>query len=97
MSSAATHRHVERARKPAQAREEAAEREEEGGSVTHYMEEHEWPRLTVGAAAAAGAGLLAVSIVGLGPAVVAGAAGYLAYREMRAKREKATSGSRPSE
>ncbi len=89
MSTAATHRHVEKARRPAPPPREAAEQEEESGRVSHYMEEHEWPRLTAGVAAAAGASLVAATIIGVGPAAIAGAAGYLAYREMRAKRARA--------
>jgi hypothetical protein len=41
--------------------------------------------LTAGVAAASGAGLIAVSVLGIGPAAVAGAAGYLAYRAMKEK------------
>lgn len=41
----------------------------------------------LGVAAAAGAGLLLVSLVGAGAAAVAGAAGYLAYRELSEKRK----------
>lgn len=39
-----------------------------------------WQRLTVGVAAAAGGGLVAAAMLGVGPAALAGAAGYLAYR-----------------
>ena len=41
-----------------------------------------WQRMTAGVAAAAGGGLLAAAVVGVGPAALAGAAGYLAYRAM---------------
>jgi len=41
-----------------------------------------WQRVALGVAAAAGGGLLAVALVGVGPAAVAGAAGYLAYRKL---------------
>ena len=90
MSSAATHRHAEKSRKPA-TREEMAEREDAEGPLTTYLEEHEWPRLTAGITAAAGVGLLAVSFMGVGPAAIAGAAGYLAYRELSGKRSRAAS------
>jgi len=36
--------------------------------------------MAAGVAAAAGGGLLAAAAVGVGPAALAGAAGYLAYR-----------------
>jgi hypothetical protein len=39
-----------------------------------------WQRMAAGVAAAAGGGLLAAAVVGVGPAALAGAAGYLAYR-----------------
>lgn len=42
-----------------------------------------WPIVTAGVAAAGGAGLLLVGIVGAGPAAIAGAAGYLAYRGLK--------------
>lgn len=45
-----------------------------------------WQRVTVGVAAAAGSGLLAVALIGVGPAAIAGAAGYLAYRGLRGER-----------
>jgi len=91
MTREATHRQVEKPRKPATMPEETAEREEPAGPRTNYLDEHEWPRLTAGIAAAAGAGMLAVSLIGVGPAAVVGAAGYLAYRELTGKRSKATS------
>jgi hypothetical protein len=40
----------------------------------------------VGVLAAAGAGLVLVSMAGVGATAVAGAAGYLAYHELTAKR-----------
>ena len=43
-------------------------------------------RVGVGVLAAAGAGLVLVSMAGVGATAVAGAAGYLAYRELTAKR-----------
>jgi hypothetical protein len=93
MSNAATHRHVEKPRKPAATHEEMemAERDDVEGPLTTYLEEHEWPRLTAGITVAAGVGLLAVSFIGVGPAAIAGAAGYVAYRELSGKRSKATS------
>jgi hypothetical protein len=49
-----------------------------------------WPNSMVaaGVAAAGGVGLLAASVIGVGPAAIAGAAGYLAYRGMTDKNEK---------
>jgi len=44
-----------------------------------------WQRVAVGVAAAAGGGLLAATVIGVGPAALAGAAGYLAYRGMQHK------------
>ncbi len=41
-----------------------------------------WQRTAAGVAAAAGGGLLAAAMVGVGPAAIAGAAGYLAYRSL---------------
>lgn len=91
MSRDATSRRVEKAHKPPTTPEEAPQHEEAEGPLTTYLEEHEWPRLTAGIAAAAGAGLLAVTFIGVGPAAIAGAAGYLAYRELSGKQSKATS------
>jgi hypothetical protein len=51
-----------------------------------------WQRLTVGVAAAAGGGLLAAAALGVGPAALAGAAGYLAYRGLRGHGKKDESG-----
>ena len=45
-----------------------------------------WQRTAVGVAAAAGGGLLAAALVGVGPAAIAGAAGYLAFRGMGQKK-----------
>jgi len=39
-------------------------------------------RTIVGIAAAAGGALIAATVLGLGPAALAGAAGYIAYREI---------------
>jgi hypothetical protein len=52
-----------------------------------------WQRLTVGVAAAAGGGLIVASLVGVGPAAIAGAAGYLAYQGLKGQsnKRKATS------
>jgi hypothetical protein len=41
----------------------------------------------VGVLAAAGAGLVLVSVAGVGATAVAGAAGYLAYRELTTKKK----------
>jgi hypothetical protein len=45
-------------------------------------------RAAVGIVAAAGGALLAGAALGLGPAALAGAAGYVAYREMSEKPKK---------
>ncbi len=42
-----------------------------------------WQRMAAGVAAAAGGGLIAAAVVGVGPAALAGAAGYLAYRGLK--------------
>jgi hypothetical protein len=44
---------------------------------------YSWPTITAGVVAAGGAGLVAASLIGVGPAALAGAAGYLAYRGMK--------------
>jgi hypothetical protein len=49
-----------------------------------------WERVALGVAAAAGTGLLAATWIGVGPAALAGAAGYLAYHGLRGKRKAAT-------
>ena len=41
-----------------------------------------WRRVTVGVAAAAGGGLAAAAMLGVGPAAIAGVAGYLAYKKL---------------
>lgn len=45
-------------------------------------------KVAVGVAAAGGAGLLAATLVGVGPAALAGAAGYLAYKGFTGKRSE---------
>jgi hypothetical protein len=87
--TAATQRHAEKPRKPAPTQAETTRLETAEHQLSTYMEEHEWPRLTAGVAAAAGAGLLIASVIGVGPAAIAGAAGYLAYRELHGKRASA--------
>jgi hypothetical protein len=47
-----------------------------------------WQRIALGVAAAASGGLIAVSVLGVGPAAVAGAAGYLAYRGLTGRRQE---------
>ena len=47
------------------------------------LPEGSWQRTTAGVAAAAGGGLLAAAMVGVGPAALAGVAGYLAYKSLR--------------
>jgi hypothetical protein len=54
-----------------------------------------WERLALGVGAAAGGGLLAAMWIGVGPVALAGAAGYLAYRELNEKRRPAEGGVKP--
>jgi len=58
------------------------------GTETSLEPHQHWPNAAVGiaVAAAAGGGLLVATILGAGPAAVAGAAGYLAYRGLKQKR-----------
>jgi hypothetical protein len=60
-------------------------------TVENVLPAGSWQRVTLGVAAAAGGGLLAAAIVGVGPAAIAGAAGYLAYRGLRGKEEESRS------
>ncbi len=48
-----------------------------------FWESHPGPRVALGVGAAAGGGLLAALTLGVGPAAIAGAAGYLAYRGLK--------------
>ena len=58
--------------------------------VESLVPEGSWQRTALGVAAAAGGGLIATALIGVGPVAIAGAAGYLAYREMaRSRDEKA--------
>jgi|SRR5580700_8617111 hypothetical protein len=52
------------------------------GTIESLLPAGSGERTTVGIAAAAGGALLASATLGLGPAALAGAAGYVAYREM---------------
>jgi hypothetical protein len=51
-----------------------------------------WERVALGVAAAAGSGLAMATWIGVGPAALAGAAGYLAYRGLSEKRKTAEAG-----
>lgn len=51
-----------------------------------------WERVAIGVGAAAGGGLLAALWIGVGPAALAGAAGYLAWRQLRESRKEAVAG-----
>lgn len=66
-------------------------RKEAEGLRIHFASlfgEGSWERVAMGVGAAAGGGLLAAALVGVGPAALAGAAGYLAYRGLiRQQRE----------
>lgn len=68
--------------KAAHAREKAALE-----TVETILPTGSWQRVAVGVAAAAGGGLLAAAAVGVGPAAIAGAAGYLAYRGLSGKKK----------
>lgn len=56
--------------------------QEASAAVESLLPKGSWQRVTVGVAAAAGGGLIAAAMVGVGPAALAGAAGYLAYRQL---------------
>lgn len=61
--------------------------EEANAAVESMLPKGSWQRVTVGVVAAAGGGLLAAAMVGVGPAALAGAAGYLAYRGLSGKKK----------
>ena len=63
--------------------ENAPPTKREPGMLGSALTAPTWWRLAVGVAAAAGGGLLAAAVVGVGPAAIAGAAGYLAYRGLK--------------
>lgn len=50
-------------------------------AIESYLPAGSPQRAAAGIAAAAGGALLAAAVVGVGPAALAGAAGYLVYRE----------------
>ncbi len=54
-------------------------------SQTTSESKRSFPRVAVGVAAASGGALLAVSLVGVAPAVIAGAAGYFAYYGIKSR------------
>jgi len=54
--------------------------------VESVLPEGSWQRTALGVTVAAGSGLLLTSLIGVGPVAVAGAAGYLAFRELRKTR-----------
>ena len=56
--------------------------------VDAYLPTGSPQRAVAGIAAAAGGALVAATVLGLGPAALAGAAGYLAYREISGGRER---------
>lgn len=56
---------------------------EHGIHLDSLLAEGSWQRVAVGVGAAAGGGLLAAALVGVGPAALAGTAGYLAYRGLK--------------
>lgn len=62
------------------------------GIADSLLQPNTWQRTTLGVAAAAGGGLLAVAMLGVGPAAIAGTAGYLAYRGLSGKSAKDEAG-----
>jgi hypothetical protein len=52
-------------------------------TIESYLPSGSPQRATAGIAAAAGGALLAAAVLGVGPAALAGAAGYVVYRELR--------------
>jgi hypothetical protein len=66
-----------------EAREESPARE----LITKEKWDASWERVALGVAAAAGGGLLAATWIGVGPAALAGVAGYAAYRALNEKRK----------
>jgi hypothetical protein len=58
--------------------------------ITKEKWDASWEKVALGVAAAAGGGLLAAAWIGVGPAALAGAAGYAAYRGLREKQKAAT-------
>ena len=60
-------------------------RKDESATVESLLPAGSGERAAVGITAAAGGALLAGATLGLGPAALAGAAGYVAYREMSEK------------
>jgi hypothetical protein len=78
-----------RSEKPGNIQEAARKNGNDGpGTVGSLLPAGSRERATVGVAAAAGGALLASAALGLGPAALAGAAGYVAYREMSAGPKK---------
>jgi len=67
-------------------------RHEGSNTAETLMPPGSWQRVALGVAAAAGGGLIAVTVIGVGPAAVAGAAGYLAYRGLSGRRNRDESG-----
>ena len=53
-----------------------------------YIPEGSWQRVTSGVVAAAAGGLIAAAVLGVGPAALAGTAGYLAYKGLNSKTPK---------
>ena len=62
-------------------RKTAATRGKDGFAIESLLPAGSPERTTAGIAAAAGGALIAAALVGVGPAALAGAAGYLVYRE----------------
>jgi hypothetical protein len=70
-----------RKRKSAKSRNMHAKVDEVSARVESLLPSGSPQRAAAGIAAAAGGALLAAAILGVGPAALAGAAGYLVYRE----------------
>lgn len=66
----------------------------EGVRLDTLLTEGSWQRIALGVTAAAGGGLLAAALLGVGPAALAGTAGYLTYRGMARHRPGANASHR---
>ena len=75
---------VKKSSKPANLHRAASKRGKDPfDTIDSYLPSGSPQRATAGIVAAAGGALLAAVVLGVGPAALAGAAGYLVYRETR--------------
>jgi len=63
----------------------AQECKEKAATAKQYWATHPKQEVALGVTAAAGGGLIAAFLFGVGPAALAGAAGYLAYRGFKSR------------